>query len=433
MQNVLNNNQHRPSAKTASLLLVRPEGFILGWRGATTRILDLRHGLTEHGWHIVMLAARATGVDQTPQETAFRSPILRTPFTGLYPDWIDRRAGLHRLYRGLWKLRGDACYHRRLELGWAARAVPWVKKFWRSEPPDVVWAICTQNINGLVAGLGLARHFSVPLVLEFHDPPSSSGHDDLHPILRPVFAECLQNSDLAITTTQAYASRLAEEYELHPERVIPVHLSYQGTCQQRQIGNTDDLVFLHAGSLHGGSARNARSLVEALLLVVERQPACRGHIRVRLLGGGQGAAEAAGMAKAKGLSDMVECCPELPFEQAKQEMLAADVLVVIKYADSRYDVQIPGKLFQYLGTGKPILGIMRETTEAAEILRRSGVGIIAPNDKPQIIADRIERLWQERSHLAETYRPDTCYVSQFSVENMTRRVHTILTTLVNKR
>jgi hypothetical protein len=107
-------------------------------------------------------------------------------------------------------------------------------------------------------------------------------------------------------------------------------------------------------------------------------------------------------------------------------MDAADALVVIKYADPRFDMQIPGKLFQYLPRGKPILGIMRPSTEAAEILRRSGVGLVAANNDIDRIAGHVLQIWRNRGQLHRMCKPDAVYIEQFSRRRMAQRCHSLL-------
>ena len=50
-----------------------------------------------------------------------------------------------------------------------------------------------------------------------------------------------------------------------------------------------------------------------------------------------------------------------------------------------------GKLFEYLGAGRPIL-VLGEESEAARIVREAQAGIVAPGDDPRAIADVLERL-----------------------------------------
>ena len=130
------------------------------------------------------------------------------------------------------------------------------------------------------------------------------------------------------------------------------------------------------------------------------------------------------------LSEALEFLDEVPYDQFKKELDAADVLLVIKYVEEQYEMQIPGKLFEYLGAGKPILGIMRGSTEAAEILKRSRVGIVPEYGNPESLGRSILELWSQRGRLHEIYRADADYVARFSSESMAQRVHELLSGVV---
>ena len=103
----------------------------------------------------------------------------------------------------------------------------------------------------------------------------------------------------------------------------------------------------------------------------------------------------------------------------------AHVLVVVKFADPAYNLQIPGKTLQYLGRGKPILGVMGEC-EAAHILRRSGLGLIAPAEDVGKLTEALRQLWDSRKERGQAFRPDWHYISQFSRTRMAERLEGLL-------
>jgi glycosyltransferase involved in cell wall biosynthesis len=68
----------------------------------------------------------------------------------------------------------------------------------------------------------------------------------------------------------------------------------------------------------------------------------------------------------------------------------ADTLLVLAQGASGPSVAT-GKLFEYLGAGRPIL-VLGERTAAAEIVRSAGAGIVASATDPDAIAAALERL-----------------------------------------
>lgn len=74
----------------------------------------------------------------------------------------------------------------------------------------------------------------------------------------------------------------------------------------------------------------------------------------------------------------------LPHTEVLALQRAADVLVNISNLDP---CQIPGKFFEYLGSGRPVLHLgPRGGDHAADLLRRAGAGWVCENDGPAIAA-----------------------------------------------
>jgi glycosyltransferase involved in cell wall biosynthesis len=94
----------------------------------------------------------------------------------------------------------------------------------------------------------------------------------------------------------------------------------------------------------------------------------------------------------------------MPHQEAIAAMRRADVLVLIKHVEPRYRGLIPGKLYEYMGAGRPILALVPEC-EAADLVRAGKWGEVAPPDDPDAIAAALLRLLshQRAGTLAQAY------------------------------
>lgn len=407
------------------ILIVFDTGLSGNWLGSTRRLLDTALGLRGFGWDVTLLAAEpGRGSEVRAQEAAFAGRVVRTPFFGAYPRIARSRYGRW-LWRKWWAVSGKARYYSDPEWGWGKRASQWVEEGWTGESFEVVFAIGSGALDSFVAGRNLAVHFGAPLVLEFRDPIPNPAHPPLNHTQESALRSCLATAGAVVTTTEALAVHVRSAFPECRAPVVAIHSWLAGACVEagRVRYGSETLLILHAGTLTGGSARNARSVVEGLALALSEDPSVR--VGLRLVGGGKGGREAGDLARSLGIGSAVEVLPVVPPDVARCHMEEADVLLVIKYADPRFDMQIPGKLFEYLGMGKPILGIMGEN-EAAEILRRSGLGIIVRHDDAASIAGAIRTLWQQRRVLQEMYHPNWEYVLAFSRDRMMNRLDGVL-------
>ena len=64
--------------------------------------------------------------------------------------------------------------------------------------------------------------------------------------------------------------------------------------------------------------------------------------------------------------DVIEFWPAIPFEQSIDEMLTADALLLLQ--GEQFNNQIPGKAYEYLRSGKPILALTDKTGATAELI-----------------------------------------------------------------
>jgi glycosyltransferase involved in cell wall biosynthesis len=92
---------------------------------------------------------------------------------------------------------------------------------------------------------------------------------------------------------------------------------------------------------------------------------------------------------------------------------------------------IPGKLFEYLNTSKPILALS-EASDCRTIIEHSGLGIIAKPDDPQHVADVLLPFIHNRS-LLQQIRPDRTFIESFSFRNKTAELSEIFKSFGNKQ
>ena len=81
-----------------------------------------------------------------------------------------------------------------------------------------------------------------------------------------------------------------------------------------------------------------------------------------------------GLISSYDIKDIVILAPPLPYIEALAEMLCADGLILFQAANCNY--QIPAKLYEYLRTGCPILGLTDEEGDTALILKRFPINMI---------------------------------------------------------
>jgi glycosyltransferase involved in cell wall biosynthesis len=90
----------------------------------------------------------------------------------------------------------------------------------------------------------------------------------------------------------------------------------------------------------------------------------------------------------------------MPQTQALKYMEDTDYLLLTM----TNDISVPGKLYEYMATGKPILAITQPGSEVDQVLRETAAGISAPPDNPAAIREMLllaYNAWQSGKKLTE--------------------------------
>lgn len=177
---------------------------------------------------------------------------------------------------------------------------------------------------------------------------------------------------------------------------------------------------------YGGALYGARSLVPVLKgakAAMEAEPGLRGSLRIELAGSGPGYEEMERFASKSGLSDVVHYFGLAAAEDVGRLISRAAVTIAIQ---PQAPLQIPGKVFEVLHAGKPVLALMPPGCEAADILRRSGLGFIHSADDTMGIRDTLLRLWRAWQDGTAPVVPDQEYISGFSAERLPEKLAPVL-------
>jgi glycosyltransferase involved in cell wall biosynthesis len=255
--------------------------------------------------------------------------------------------------------------------------------------PDVVWVTCPPP-GAMFAAAAVARRYRVPLVLEFRDLWAGAYDNDFgRPWLARLQARAVARAARVVVVTPDAASRLAQ---LHPNaagRIVTLPNGFHPSvlAQRRPAGSLrEPAQLVHAGQLYGSRR------IDGLIAALER-PELRGRARLLQLGAiNDRSLQAIGAA---GAAVDVEVGGAVSWQDAIAAQAAADIAVVLLTPGD--DTAIPGKLYEALALGVPILGLIGPDSALGRMLVRVGQERgVAPHDDPAAIAAAIERLLTER-------------------------------------
>jgi glycosyltransferase involved in cell wall biosynthesis len=174
---------------------------------------------------------------------------------------------------------------------------------------------------------------------------------------------------IAVSTAQLDAYRI--HFSRNNLRFLEVRNGFDFDVEKLMLPQNKAEVFhiLFAGTFYG--AINPENFLSALSSVLFDEPKI--NIKVTFLGSTKP------VSIPDNLRGVVSIEPKIPYFEAVKKMRCADLLLLILPQSLEKGVY-SGKIFDYLGVMRPILGLVPPDDVAAELIREANAGYIAPNE-----------------------------------------------------
>jgi hypothetical protein len=307
------------------------------------------------------------------------------------------------------------CYHPDQAMPWIWPATQAALKLYDRERPDVTWATAGPVSSFFVAEK-IFRRTGVPYVLDFRDAKTITFNPfadrrpawaqrslwkKMHRLLRHARAVVFLYDSMAECFWQAYPGAL------HSSRIHIIPNGYEGDIEISSPPKGDRCTVLYGGTLMSYSYG---SLLEALKQL--KSSDSEDAKRLRLVFVGEGMESLSKEANRLDLNDIVEVAPPVTYDEIVRKQRESHALLLLGRPRTMrgYELFAGAKLFGYLKSGRPILGLVPED-ETRKILQNVGVSTIADPDSPAEIITVLKRLvkaWSENRLASLVPDPASC-------------------------
>ncbi len=323
---------------------------------------------------------------------------------------------------------------------WLPNALKLGREIMRREKIDCIFSTSGPVTNHLVARR-LAREFSCKWVADFRDPWTQNMHksgiawrDRLEERMEE---RVMADADVVTTVTATFAENFRNK---HGQRIRRLELIYNGFDQ----ADFEDLTPNHTapGKFHAVYAgilyqkRNPRLLLRAIKELIDEGLVQRDEILLSFAGvfDYPGYSENRDCVRELGLEDVVRLLGNLPHKEALGLMKGADVLLLIGDVSPDAGAYIPGKLYEYMGIGKPILAL-NKAGEATQIIETFQLGQVADPEVKDAIKHaylKLYQAWKGEGVERESGRPGDFAerVKPYERKEQARQLATIMEQLV---
>lgn len=289
---------------------------------------------------------------------------------------------------------------------------------------DAVW-VTGAPFGMFIPGLAVGRAIGAPVVFDYRDPWTPDLPEPTHPfgippaVRRRIEASLLARAAAAIFVNQDMYDRYEAAFGRRidqPWAVIPNGFDPQDAPDAEPVEN-DRPVLLYAGNCYG-----SRSMRPVLAALEDRFGPGDSGLLLRIFGRLDPAAEA--FLQAHPLAGRVEVCDRIPSAEVFAQMRGAAALLLI--IGETHRTALTAKIFDYLMTARPVLGVGPPGADAGALIARCGVG--AWVDDPVALGEALRQV--EAGTLP--YRPIPEEIRRYSADGMAVATVRVLEAVVDR-
>ncbi len=342
---------------------------------------------------------------------------IRIPYAGTLGAMLVRKA-LFPFYR----LPDERRY-------WHVKAYRRMLEEWGSKRFDAIVTF-SYPLSSNLLGMRLKERFSLPWIAFFSDPWVDSPYTRYRLLFRATNSMLEQRTvaaaDRLVFSSVEMRDAYVQKYPFARERCSVLEHSFDpGLSPAVQARSGGSIVFRHIGTLN--RVRTPSSLLDALGRMAKEGALSENDVRFEFYGGtdvlcGRTMRR---LTKQYDLDRIVTLKGSVPYQESLSVMQGADVLLVVD-ANVPGSVFLPSKLIDYIGAGRPVLGITPKDSASARVIRKAG-GWVAPPDDPSAVAAVLsEALRSAKEGTLERHCPERAVRDEYDIANHARTAADII-------
>ncbi len=313
---------------------------------------------------------------------------------------------------------------------WYYPALQEARRILQREKVDLIYSVSAPYTCHFIA-MKLKKEFNIPWVTEWGDPWTENHFLNIHydntlmPPLRQLqkllFERAergiLQTADKSIVDCEPHRQQLYEAYKFLEEKIELItdsgfdEADFTGLKARTLYPGKLNIVFL--GSVYPDFMEAIKTFLKAIDEIGK-------DAEVAFIGQGAAALQGLGM-------ENLTCVLHLVREKALAFAAGSDFLLIVMPPYAKW---IPGKIWEYLRLGKPILGLVPEDGDPGKIIKQARGGFVLSYDLEEMKQQLKDIFAQWRKGKFKDFHPDWEYIAQFERWNLTKKLVAIFNKVV---
>jgi glycosyltransferase involved in cell wall biosynthesis len=306
---------------------------------------------------------------------------------------------------------------------WVKPSVTYLKKYIQENDIDTIITSGPPHSLHLI-GLQLKKELTIKWLADFRDPWTTIGY---HKALKlssyaekkhkDLEKEVLNSADTIIVTSKTTKT----EFQVITSRPIEVITNGYDIehVEKQPLDNKFSLA--HIGSFL--SERNPRILWQALQELVTENETFKNDFQLKLIGATS--QEVLDTISEFNLTDYVLNLGYVSHQKAVEHQRKSQVLLLIEINSDETKSIIPGKLFEYMISERPIIAIGPEGSDFAEIITSTNTGVFFTYDKKEELKAVLLNYYE--LYQKNNLKVNAVGLQQYSRKNLTEQLSKLVT------
>ncbi|MFH1453964.1 MAG: glycosyltransferase [Armatimonadota bacterium] len=311
------------------------------------------------------------------------------------------------------------------KIGWLLPAVKEGLKIIKKENIDIIYAT-GDPFSSFLIGTLLKKLTGKKLVIDYRDSWTDFNLTD--PIyFKGTYRKGIENlmesyalktADKIISVSPVINEKLQKKHpEIPKEKYDIIHNGYDSEdFNGLQKEKNQKFTITHTGIFT--ASRSPEVFLKALSELVKEDNGIRDNIRVKFIGASL-EKDLNQMINKYNLGEYIDIPGYLNHAECVKEIINSDALLLIQ--DYKYLEAYSGKIFEYLYSKNPILGIVPPTGCAAQLIEETSSGIVPEDDTVKSVKEAIKKVYYNKG-----FKPGMEIIEQYDRKKLTEKLAGLL-------
>ena len=305
---------------------------------------------------------------------------------------------------------------------WVKPSIKYLDKYIKENKVETIISTGPPHSVHLI-GLGLKKLNNITWIADFRDPWTTIGyHKSLKLTAQSQQRHISLEKEVLNTADSVIVTSRTTKVEFSKITSKPIEIITNGYDAEKVQKKALDTKFslAHIGSFL--SERNPRILWKALKELIKEEPGFADNFELKLAG----AVSPIILANIDefGLTKFLNNLGYLAHKEAVAEQRAAQVLLLIEIDSEETNGIIPGKIFEYMVSGRPVIGIGPDMSDFAEIITETNTGVFINYDEKDKLKETIVAYYTQ--YLQGNLKSNAVGLQKYSRKNLTSQLAQIL-------